>query len=257
VWFFRERFPLKQFNIFTFGCTPQDMTCIDLQEYRSSGLEYLRGMSTAFSVAVFFPVWPDPFRLVDFPLRTPKKFLNDDSFSYTGPNSWKLTRSMYHICWDEIYSSMPSSGMWHRVDLMWTDVSEERIASIFRVENPRARNQREQVAADWATRKIRQRGTSVSRWLQTEPPEKTASEEPAWAGGCTLSHQKNPRARNQREQVAAHWATSRLIFSQYWVTNRSSKFRHRHNINHRGQKKEIGWGEPRQKIILEWYLDRI
>jgi hypothetical protein len=25
--------------------------------------------------------------------------------------------------------------MWHRVDLVWTDVSEERIASIFRVEN--------------------------------------------------------------------------------------------------------------------------
>jgi hypothetical protein len=43
---------------------------------------------------------------------------------------------------------MPSSGMWRRVDLVnWTDVSEERIASIFRV-------------------------------------EKSASEEPAWAGGC-------------------------------------------------------------------------
>jgi hypothetical protein len=25
--------------------------------------------------------------------------------------------------------------MWRRVDLVWTDVSEERIASIFRVEN--------------------------------------------------------------------------------------------------------------------------
>jgi hypothetical protein len=45
---------------------------------------------------------------------------------------------------------MPSSGMWRRVDLVWTDVSEERIASIFRV-------------------------------------EKSASEEPAWAGGCRLS----------------------------------------------------------------------
>jgi hypothetical protein len=49
--------------------------------------------------------------------------------------------------------------MWRRVDLVWTDVSEERIASIFRV-------------------------------------EKSASEEPIWAGGCshttvcnwTLSH---------------------------------------------------------------------
>jgi hypothetical protein len=29
---------------------------------------------------------------------------------------------------------MPSSGMWRRVDLVWSDVSEERIASIFRVE---------------------------------------------------------------------------------------------------------------------------
>jgi hypothetical protein len=38
--------------------------------------------------------------------------------------------------------------MWRRVDLVWTDGSEEHIASIFRVENPRARNEREQVAAD-------------------------------------------------------------------------------------------------------------
>jgi hypothetical protein len=29
---------------------------------------------------------------------------------------------------------MPSSGMWRRVDIVWTDVSDERIASIFRVE---------------------------------------------------------------------------------------------------------------------------
>jgi hypothetical protein len=41
---------------------------------------------------------------------------------------------------------MPSSGMWSRVDLVWTDVTEECIASVFRVENPRARNQREQLA---------------------------------------------------------------------------------------------------------------
>jgi hypothetical protein len=39
--------------------------------------------------------------------------------------------------------------MWRRVDLVWTDVSEEHIASIFRV-------------------------------------EKSASEEPALAGGCCL-----------------------------------------------------------------------
>jgi hypothetical protein len=44
---------------------------------------------------------------------------------------------------------MPSSGMWRRVDLVWTDVSVECITSIFRV-------------------------------------EKSANEEPAWAGGCRL-----------------------------------------------------------------------
>jgi hypothetical protein len=44
---------------------------------------------------------------------------------------------------------MPFSGMWRRVVLVRTDISEERIASIFRV-------------------------------------EKSASEEPAWAGGCGL-----------------------------------------------------------------------
>jgi hypothetical protein len=42
---------------------------------------------------------------------------------------------------------MPSSRMWRIVDLVWTDVSEERIASVFRV-------------------------------------EKSVSEEEAWAGGC-------------------------------------------------------------------------
>jgi hypothetical protein len=41
--------------------------------------------------------------------------------------------------------------MWRRVDLVWTDVSEESLASIFRV-------------------------------------EKSASEEPTWAGGCSLRH---------------------------------------------------------------------
>jgi hypothetical protein len=45
------------------------------------------------------------------------------------------------------FKRMPSSG--RRVDLVWTDVSEEHIASIFRL-------------------------------------EKSANEEPAWAGGCRL-----------------------------------------------------------------------
>jgi hypothetical protein len=59
--------------------------------------------------------------------------------------------------------------MRHRVDLVWTDVSEEQIGSIFSVENPRARKQREQVAAsssieDFSTLKmevIRSSETSV------------------------------------------------------------------------------------------------
>jgi hypothetical protein len=42
--------------------------------------------------------------------------------------------------------------MWRRVDLVWTYISEERIASIFKV-------------------------------------EKSSSEEPAWAGGYRLSYQ--------------------------------------------------------------------
>jgi hypothetical protein len=42
--------------------------------------------------------------------------------------------------------------MWHRVDLVWTDISEEHIASIFRV-------------------------------------QKSVSEEPVLAGGCRLSYQ--------------------------------------------------------------------
>jgi hypothetical protein len=47
--------------------------------------------------------------------------------------------------------------MWRRVDpVKWTDVLEERIASIFRVENHCARNQREQVAQSAAT---------CSRWF--------------------------------------------------------------------------------------------
>jgi hypothetical protein len=45
---------------------------------------------------------------------------------------------------------MSSSGMWRCVDPGLTDVSEERIASIFRVEKSASGNQRQQVAADGA-----------------------------------------------------------------------------------------------------------
>jgi hypothetical protein len=63
-----------------------------------------------------------------------------------------FSRSIHRIChFSEIYLKipwrMPCSGMWRRVELVWTDVSEERIASIFMV-------------------------------------EKSANEEPAWTGGC-------------------------------------------------------------------------
>jgi hypothetical protein len=37
--------------------------------------------------------------------------------------------------------------MWRRIDLVWTDVSDERVASISKVESPRAWNQLKQVAA--------------------------------------------------------------------------------------------------------------
>jgi hypothetical protein len=48
--------------------------------------------------------------------------------------------------------------MWRPVDLVWTDVSEERIASIFRVGKSRTRNQREQVASRFTRRHIRDDG---------------------------------------------------------------------------------------------------
>jgi hypothetical protein len=49
------------------------------------------------------------------------------------------------------FRRMPSSGMWRHIDLVWTDVSEERIAFIFRV-------------------------------------DKSICEEPTWAGGSDCSH---------------------------------------------------------------------
>jgi hypothetical protein len=59
--------------------------------------------------------------------------------------------------------------MLRRVDLVWTDVKEERIAFIFRV-------------------------------------EKSASEEPEWAGGCRLSH-------HSKTQPTSHAGSSLTDFS--------------------------------------------
>jgi hypothetical protein len=61
---------------------------------------------------------------------------------------------------------MPSSGVWRRVDMVdWTDVSDDRIASIFRV-------------------------------------EKSASEEPAWAGTC---------------RICLCWLQSKNFSWQHWM----------------------------------------
>jgi hypothetical protein len=78
---------------------------------------------------------------------------------------------------------MPSSGMWRRVDLVWTDILEKRIASIFRV-------------------------------------EKSASEEPAWAGGCSLE-------ASSKAFVAIYKATRRHILEVYHLYNHS-----RHNVKY-------------------------
>jgi hypothetical protein len=74
-----------------------------------------------------------------------------------------------------LYWRMSSSGMWRCVDHASTDVSEGHIASIFRV-------------------------------------EKSASGEPAWAGGCRLSHQSETTSyiRTGREGEYATWEYSRV-----------------------------------------------
>jgi hypothetical protein len=54
--------------------------------------------------------------------------------------------------------------MWRYVDLVWTDVSQERIASIFSA-------------------------------------EKSTSEEPEWAGGCSLQdYNKSTRRHNKKTE---------------------------------------------------------
>jgi hypothetical protein len=83
-----------------------------------------------------------------------------------------------------ILRRMPSSGMCRRVDLVnRTNVSEERIASIFRV-------------------------------------EKSASEEPAWAGGCRLSRLLPP-STDSRIRIF----NNRIRFRyQLWIYESSSYF---------------------------------
>jgi hypothetical protein len=70
--------------------------------------------------------------------------------------------------------------MWHRVNLVWTEVSEERIAFIFTV-------------------------------------EKSVSEEPVWAGGCILSHQSKTLSYIRRgEERGSHWKS----IETRWVESR-------------------------------------
>jgi hypothetical protein len=85
---------------------------------------------------------------------------------------------------------MPSSGIWHRVDLGWTDVSEKCIASIFKV-------------------------------------EESASEEPAWAGGRRRQSainlgKKNILGKSLLERPRKAWKiTWKCILGRYiWVLKR-------------------------------------
>jgi hypothetical protein len=85
-------------------------------------------------LSLWFLLWWEVITLLQVYIKTPFLFSEVPIFRWR--ETWRLWR-------------MPSSGMWRRVDIVWTDVSEERIASIFRV-------------------------------------EKSASEEPTWAGDCRL-----------------------------------------------------------------------
>jgi hypothetical protein len=63
---------------------------------------------------------------------------------------------------------MPSLGMWRRVDLVWTDVSEERIASIFMV--VRLWLQSAATCSRWFLARSWQ--IQILLWLSSVPPEK-------------------------------------------------------------------------------------
>jgi hypothetical protein len=83
-----------------------------------------------------------------FPTSTGNSFQNSSPNFIIG-RPLKLFLNLFRRWW------MPSSGVWRRVDVVdWTDVSEDRIASLFRV-------------------------------------EKSASEEPAWAGSCSLERARS------------------------------------------------------------------
>jgi hypothetical protein len=84
---------------------------------------------------------------------------------------------------------MPSSGIWRRVNLVWTYVSEERIASIFRV-------------------------------------EKSASEEPGWASGCRHRHSLQPPA--QAGSSLADFSTLKMEVLRSSVTSVHKRSTRRH-----------------------------
>jgi hypothetical protein len=105
VCFYRDHFSLKKFDLFTRGFAAQGMECIDLQEYCSSELKYFRGIFTAFSVTMFFPVWSQPFRLVDFPVRTLRNFWRISVLATQSLISENLGGSPRRIRWVEMHSS--------------------------------------------------------------------------------------------------------------------------------------------------------
>jgi hypothetical protein len=71
--------------------------------------------------------------------------------------------------------------MWRRVDLVWTDVLGERIASIFRV-------------------------------------EKSASEESAWAGGCSHIPEDGILHSHRRENLRSYEQVNSFNYLGYTVT---------------------------------------
>jgi hypothetical protein len=84
---------------------------------------------------------------------------------------------------------MPSSWVWDRVDFVWGDVSEESIASIFRV-------------------------------------EKSASEEPASEGGCILQRYVPPKRRfTQDLHDATSQKTAFFIVTAVKTSNVTSKYK--------------------------------